>query len=60
MAGPACNEVYATRTPGWLLTAGGVVAAGVGAVLLSLGEPAGSRPIALGLTSTSVSLRGRF
>ncbi|HXU02473.1 MAG TPA: hypothetical protein VN903_16025 [Polyangia bacterium] len=60
MRGPACNSVYDTKTTGWMLTAGGVAAAGVGAALLVLGHRNGNANVALDLTPTSLSLRGRF
>ena len=58
--GPACLTVYDTRAAGWLLTAGGVAAAGAGAVLLYLGSRTGSSNVALDITPTSLALHGRF
>ena len=58
--GPACLTVYDTRTAGWILTAGGVAAAGAGAVLLYLGSRAGTSNVAVDITPTSLTLHGRF
>jgi len=58
--GPACLTVYDTRTAGWILTAGGVAAAGAGAVFLYLGSRAGSSNVAIDITPTSLALHGRF
>jgi hypothetical protein len=58
--GPACNDVYDTATKGRLLTAGGVAAAGAGAVLLYLGHRSADDRLAFDLTPSSVSLRGHF
>jgi hypothetical protein len=58
--GPACNNVYDTGTKGLFLTAAGIAAAGAGTVLLYLGRRSANGDLELGLTSSSVALRGRF
>jgi hypothetical protein len=60
MGGPACNSVYDTKTAGWILTAGGAAAAGVGAVLVYVGHRAGNANVALDVTPSALFLRGRF
>lgn len=57
---PSCNNVSDAKTAGWLLTAGGAVAAGTGAVLLIMSHRASSGNVALDATPTSLSLRGHF
>jgi PEGA domain-containing protein len=58
--GPACNNVYDTKTSGWILAAGGAAAAAGGAVLLLTGRRNESPNVALAATPTSLLLRGRF
>jgi hypothetical protein len=58
--GPSCNTVYDTNASGWILAAGGAVAAGAGAVLLILGHRADDSIMAFDVTPTSFSFRGRF
>jgi hypothetical protein len=60
MGGAACNNVYDSGTKGRLLTAGGVAAAGAGAVLLYLGHRSANAGLALDLTPSSVALQARF
>jgi hypothetical protein len=60
MSGAACNNVYDTKTGGWILTAGGAAAAAVGAGLLIWGHRGESPNIAFGATPTSLLLRARF
>jgi hypothetical protein len=59
-ARPSCNTVYDTKRGGWFLTAGGAAAAGAGTLLMVLGRRADDANVALDVTPTSLSLRGRF
>lgn len=58
--GLACNNIYDTRSAGWLLTAGGAAAASAGAVLFYFGHRADRSDFAFDVTPRFVSLRGRF
>ena len=60
MSGAACNNVYDTKTGGWILIAGGAAAAAVGTGLLIWGHRSDSPNIAFGATPTSLLLRARF
>jgi hypothetical protein len=60
MSGAACNNVYDTKTAGWILTAGGAAAAAVGTGLLIWGQRSESPNVAFGATPTSLLLRARF
>jgi hypothetical protein len=60
VGGPACDTVYDTKHTGWILGAGGAVAASAGAVLLYLGQRDDRSTLSLDVTPRSVSLRGRF
>jgi len=60
ISGAACNNVYDTKTAGWILTAGGAAAAAAGTGLLVWGQRNDGPNVAFGATPTSLLLRGRF
>ena len=60
MSGAACNNVYDTKTAGWILTASGAAAAAVGTGLLIWGQRGEHPNVAFAATPTSLLLRARF
>jgi hypothetical protein len=56
----AAEQVYNTRTPGWILAGAGAAALAGGAVVFFTGHQATESTVALGLTPSSVLLQGRF
>jgi len=58
--GPTCNNVYDTKSAGWILTAAGAAAASAGAVLFYFGHRGDRSDVAIDVAPRFVSLRGRF
>ncbi len=54
------QPVYNTRTPGWILVGAGAATIAGGAMIFFTGEHATNPTVALGLTPSSLLLRGRF
>jgi len=58
--GASCQNVYNTRTPGWILTGVGAAAVVGGAAIFFTGHHAAGPTVSVGLTPGSVLLDGRF
>lgn len=56
---PNCQNVYDTKTPGWILTSAGAAAAAVGGILLYRAQATGT-DVALSLGPRSIFLGGHF
>lgn len=59
LTGPGCGNVYDTKTPGWILAAGGAAAITGGTILL-LTDRRASSEVRVGFSPTSVLVQGRF
>jgi hypothetical protein len=60
VGGASCTTVYDTRTPGWILAAGGAAVAAGGTALLLTGNRDDGPNVMFAVSPSSLLLRGRF